>query len=632
MQGINTWVNLSRDPRPLAPALWGLIPDPWPLIAGPWPLIAGPWPMLAVLILTCGCQPSAAPRNDGGASQSAQRGDPHTTNPEQTFVDVTQASGLDFDHVAEGNDPYFVPRSIGSGGALFDFDDDGLLDIYLIQNAGPESGIKNQLFRQNDDGTFEDVSTGSGLDVDGYGMGAAAGDVNNDGRVDLLLTEYGRARIFLNQSAGASPRFLDITESAGLQNRAWGTSAALFDFDRDGWLDIVIVNYLYYDPSRWCSNAGGRKDFCGPQSFSGAVARLFRNQGLVATGASAGHDHGRIRFEDVTVSSGLASQQGKGLGVLCADFDGDRWPDVFVANDGEPNFLWINQRDGTFREEAAARGLAYNSMGEAEADMGIAIGDVNDDGAFDVFVTHRTIETHTLWMQEPRGSFVDRTTTAGILSAERSTGFGTALADFDNDCDLDMALVNGRVLRATGPPPPAVPGLSDFWMPYAQPDQLLMNEGDGHFRDVSAANVDFAGLASVSRSLICGDINNDGRMDLLVTSIAGPASLFRNSSPAAGHWLMVRALDPELGRDAYGAEIRVQAGERSWLQWINPGYSYLASNDPRAHFGLGKFDQVDSIRVIWPDGREEVFPGTEVDRVIILSRGEGRDVESDSGM
>jgi hypothetical protein len=329
----------------------------------------------------------------------------------------------------------------------------------------------------------------------------------------------------------------------------------------------------------------------------------------------------------VTVPSGFASKQGKGLGVLCADFDGDRWPDVFVANDGEPNFLWMNQRDGTFKEEAAARGLAYNSLSEAEADMGITAGDVNGDGAFDVFVTHRTIETHTLWMQEPRGSFLDRTTTAGILGAERSTGFGTVLADFDNDSDLDMALANGRVMRSTGPPPPTVPGLSDFWKPYAQPDQLLMNDGVGSFRDVSAANVDFCGLASVSRGLICGDINNDGRVDLLVNSIAGPARLYQNVSPSAGHWLMVRALDPALARDAYGAEIRVQVGQRRWLQWINPGYSYLASNDPRAHFGLGKIDHVDSITVLWPDGREEVFPGTEVDRMIVLRRGEGRDVE-----
>ncbi len=581
----------------------------------------------ATLVFTWGCQRTAPPQNGGDTLPSQNSVDPTTANIDHVFVDATESVGLEFVHVAGGNNPYFVPRSIGSGGALLDYNDDGLLDIYLIQNAGPESGTRNQLFRQKRDGTFANVSLGSGLDVEGYGMGAAAGDVNNDGRVDLLLTEYLQSRLFLNHSEGDTVRFTDVTEAAGLQNRAWGTSAAFFDFDRDGWLDIVIVNYLYYDASRWCSDAGGRRDFCGPQSFPGAVARLFRNQGPVASGKNTGHDPGLVRFEDVTVSSGFASQQGKGLGVFCADFDGDRWPDVFVANDGEANFLWMNQQDGTFREEAAARGLAFNSMGEAEADMGIAVGDVNGDGAFDIFVTHRTNETHTLWIQEPRGSFVDRTTTAGILSAERSTGFGTVLCDFDNDGALDIALINGRVLRATGPPPPTAPGLSDFWKSYAQPDQILLNEGAGTFRDVSAANPDFSGLASVSRGLMCGDIDNDGRMDLLASNIAGPARLYRNASASAGHWLMVRALDPALGRDAYGAEIHVQVGERRWLQTVNPGYSFLSSNDPRAHFGLGKLEHVDSITVIWPDGVAEVFPGPEIDRTVVLRRGGGREAE-----
>ena len=585
--------------------------------------------LISLVVFLGGCQQSSTP-SDREATDAQNQVDSKAegSGSSQIFQDVTDTVGLRFNHVAEGKDPYFVPRSIGSGGALLDFDNDGLLDIYLVQNAGPESGIRNQLFRQQQDGTFADVSADSGLDVDGYGMGAAAGDVNNDGRVDLLVTEYGRVRMFVNQGEGVTPHFRDITESAGLQNRAWGTSAAFLDFDRDGWLDLVVVNYLYYDPSRWCANAGGRKDFCGPQSFSGAVARLFRNQGSEARETGTSKEPGQVRFEDLTVSSGLASRQGKGLGVLCADFDGDAWPDMFVANDGEPNFLWLNQQDGTFREDAAARGLAYNSMGEAEADMGIAIGDVNDDEAFDVFVTHRTIETHTLWMQKPRGSFVDRTTTSGILGAERSTGFGTVLTDFDNDGDLDMAIVNGRVLRSTGPPPPISPGLDDFWKPYAQPDQLLINDGEGRFRDVSAANADFGGLATVSRALICGDINNDGRMDLLVTNIAGPARLFHNVSPDSGHWLIVRALDPTLRRDAYGAEIRVQVGEKRWVQWMNPGYSFLASNDPRAHFGLGEFDHIDAITVLWPDGSEEVFPGMEVNRLIVVRRGEGRnDVE-----
>ena len=336
-----------------------------------------------------------------------------------------------------------------------DYDNDGRLDVYMIQHGGPASGLTNRLYRQTDQG-FVDVSDGSGLDVDGYGMGVACGDVNNDGMVDVLLNEYGRARLLLNRSSVAEPKFVDISDTAGLQNPTWGVSTAFLDYDRDGWLDLVLVNYVSYDPSRWCADSAGRQEFCSPGNFIACVSKLYRNRGA--------DSEGRITLEDATISSGLGAAPAPGLGVLCADFDGDTWVDIFVTNDRTPNHLWINQHDGTFKDEATTRGVAYNCMGRSEADMGTAIGDVNGNGLFDLFVPHLTTETHTLWSQEARGVFHDRTAMSGVTAAKwRSTGFGTFLADMENDGDLDLLICTGRVYRNAGVLPRTRPDLDRLW-------------------------------------------------------------------------------------------------------------------------------------------------------------------------
>jgi hypothetical protein len=325
----------------------------------------------------------------------------------------------------------------------------------------------------------------------------------------------------------------------------------------------------------------------------------------------------------VTLQSGLGRLAGPGLGVVCADFNGDHWPDIFIANDGKANHLWINQRDGTFKEEALLRGLAYNGLGQAQANMGIALGDVDGDGLFDLFVTHLADELHVLWKQGPAGQFHDQTAAAGLASPGwRSTGFGTVFGDFDLDGALDLALANGSVKHSAMARRSAD---TSFWHQFDERNQLFAGDGTGRFRDLSAQNEPFCGTGAVSRGLACGDLRNEGVLDLLVTSVAGPARLFRNVAPRRGHWLVIRAVDPSLGgRDAYGAEITVHAGPRRWLRLVNPGYSYLCSNDPRAHFGVGQAARVDAIDVVWPDGSEERFAGQAADQAIVLRKGEGK--------
>ena len=530
------------------------------------------------------------------------------------FRDDTEKVGLDFRHEAGPTGRYFMPQIMGSGGALLDFDNDGRFDLYFVQNGGPDSGARNRLYHQRKDGTFEDVSAGSGLDISGYGMGVAVGDVDNDGWVDVYVSQYGGGRLFRNRGEG---HFEEVTRTAGVELFGWGASCSFFDYDRDGWLDLIVVHYVDYDPSRACGPANGKPDYCHPRTFPGSDARLFHNLGRDKQGRWLG-------FRDVTVAAGLA-KRAPGLGVLCADFNGDGWPDILAANDAAANHLWINQKNGTFVDEAVLRGVAFNGLGNAQSNMGVSVGDVDGDGRLDLFITHLTEETHTLWRQTEKGLFQDRTAAAGLAAPHwRGTGFGTILADFDLDGAPDIAVVNGRVSRGTAAPADALP---PFWRHYAERNQLFANDGSGAFHDISRGNRDFCGAFAVSRGLIWGDFDDDGRVDLVTTAAAGPARFYRNVAPRRGHWLIVRARDPALKRDAYGAVVTVRAGKRTWVGLINPGQSYLSSGDPRAHFGLGTSERVDEIRVDWPDGSAERFDGGAADRVVKLNRGEGRRIE-----
>jgi len=528
------------------------------------------------------------------------------------FREVAGEVGLTFTHENGARGEYHLPEIMGSGVALFDYDGDGDLDVYLVQGAPVEPGAKAQgrLFRNElDAGTagrrelrFTDVTEGAGVGHNAPGMGVAVGDYDGDGHLDLYVTSYGSNVLYRNNGNGT---FTDVTGRANADDPRWSTSAAFLDYDRDGDLDLYIVNYVDFTVAarKVCTDAVGARDYCSPSAYRPVPDRLLRNEG-------------NGTFSDVTDAAGISRTYGAGLGVAVGDYNGDGWLDLYVANDATPSGLWINRQNGTFEDQGPLSGAALNAAGRPEGSMGIASGDYDGDGTEDLFVTNLTGETHVLYVNDGRANFEDRRAAAGVAGPTATmTGFGTAWLDYDRDGWLDLIIANGAVniiaaLRGT-------PG------PYRQRNQLLRNDGKGRLSDVTAGAGPAFQLMEVSRGLAAGDIDNDGDVDAVVTNNGGPVRLLLNESTGAT-WLTVRLVSATVNRWGFGARVGVaRKGLPTMWRRIGTDGSYLAAGDARAHFGLGSSPEIERVLVEWPDGVREAWRDVRPDRQLTLERGTG---------
>jgi hypothetical protein len=534
-------------------------------------------------------------------------GDPvPMTAPDETssawFAEVAKPHGLVFTHRSGEGDRKLFPEIMGGGVALFDMDGDGDLDAYLVQSGSlwtPENEPDgNKLFENRGDGTFTDVTAGSGAADRGYGMGVTAGDYDDDGDADLFVTNFGSDVLLRNDGGGT---FTDVTDEARVGNPKWGTSAAFVDYDADGDLDLFIANYVNWNLAieQDCYNSAGLLDYCLPINYRAPlVDTLYRNEGDGT-------------FVDVSVEAGLQAAFGNGLGVVHADFTGDDRVDIFVANDTMLNQLWVNQGDGQFVDEALLRGCALDEHGQTKAGMGVMVSDVDDDGDEDLLVVNFEGQTDSFFVNE-NGLFRDCTGEMGLAGIGRAfTRFGVGMQDFDNDGNLDVYQANGRAILNLEP---------ETDDPFAESNVLLRGTGEGRFEEVLPRGGTEASLIGTSRAAAFGDLDADGGIDIVVVNRDGPAYLLRNLVSDRGNWMRVRVLE-ESGRDALGAVVTMKLGERSLTRVVRAAYSYCSSSDPAVHVGLGDRDEVDSIVVRWPDGDSRTFGPQQANRTIVLSRG-----------
>ncbi|PYU67535.1 MAG: CRTAC1 family protein [Acidobacteria bacterium] len=526
------------------------------------------------------------------------------------FVDVTRSAGITFRHDNAFSPEKYLIETMGSGCGWIDYDQDGWLDLYLVNGAAtpaysPKHPLRSALYRNNGDGTFSDVTGRAGVGAEGlFGMGVAVGDYDNDGFPDLLVLGYGRCILYHNNRDGT---FTDVTTRAGVANSGqWASSAAWFDYDNDGHLDLVVANYVDWSPERnfYCGDRGPEmRSYCHPDDFRGQPPTLY-------------HNNGNGTFTDVSKSSGVGLKGGNGLGVVTFDYDNDGWQDIFIANDHMPNFLFHNNRDGSFREVAYVAGVAVSSDGEFEAGMGADAADATGRGRMDLIVTHLDMQLARFYQNLGDQTFDDATLRSKIgYSTYHMSGFGTRFMDYDNDGAVDIFMANGHVLdniqRYHGE------------TRYAEPKLMFHNNGRGVFENATdRIGLDFQ-LPRVSRGTAVADFDNDGDLDILVNNNGQPPQLLRNDGGSANHWIEILLIGTKSNRDGVGARLKLVAGDLILYDQRKGGVSYQSAQDPRLHFGLGQRTQIDSVEIIWPSGMKTKQSNLKCDQFLTIEEGKG---------
>ena len=541
--------------------------------------------------------------------------------PAANFTDVAEKAGLTLQNIFGGVDTKkYIIETTGTGVAIFDYDNDGWPDIFLVNGTrleGFPSGDapSNHLYRNNHDGTFTDVTTKAGLTATGWGQGVCVGDYDNDGWEDLYVTYYGKNRLYHNDHGV----FTDVTEKAGVagSGKAWGSGCAFVDYDRDGKLDLIVANYVDFDlssapkPGQLATCVWkGVPVMCGPRGLPGMKNILY-------------HNKGDGTFEDVTAKAHIDRTDGHyALSISTLDFDEDGWPDIYVACDSTPSILYRNNHDGTFTDVAVTAGAAFNEDGREQAGMGSTIADYDGDGHLDIFKTNFSDDTSTLYHNNGDRTFTDATSAAGLGLYTQYLGWGTMFFDFDNDGWPDLILVNGHVY-------PEVDS-QHLGSSYKEPRILYHNNGDGTFTDVSASAGSGITTAASSRGLAVGDLWNDGRMSAVVSNMNAAPSLLVNQIRTANHWIAIHTVGAKSNRDGIGARILVKAGSRILVDEVRSGSSYVSNNDMRVHFGLGAVTKIEWVEIHWPSGLTERFAELAVDSVQTVKEGSGTAVQADA--
>jgi hypothetical protein len=528
------------------------------------------------------------------------------TSPGFRFVDVTATAGIQFQHNSGSFGGKFLPETLGSGCAFLDYDRDGWQDIILI-NGMDWPGHKQRrstlrLYHNNRNGTFTDVTARAGLDVEMYGMGVAVADYDNDGFPDIFITCVGQNRLFHNTGKGS---FIDVTNASGLgKHQSFSTSALWFDYDRDGLLDLFVCNYVKWSPEHdvFCSLDGKHKSYCTPEAYRGETCWLF-------------HNRGNGTFEDVTASSGIFDSSSKSLGVAMLADKADGWPDLLVANDTQPNKLYRNQQNGTFKDAAVEVGLAFSSEGKARAGMGVDVADFTNSGSSGVAITNFDNEMMGLYKLSGK-TYEDVAAQAGVgLASKNSLGFGCAFLDANLDGWLDLGVANGHIDET-------VRNIRGN-VGYAQPPLLFLNNGNGKFRDVAAELGGGFDQPKVGRGLAFADFDRDGDLDLLLTTNNGPAYLYRNDQLTGNHSIRFRLVGTKSNRDAIGATVRIVSGGLNQSRTVKTGSSYLSQSELPLTFGLEKRDRVERVVIAWPSGRTEEFTNLAAGRCYECIEGKG---------